>query len=77
MPKLIVPSSFLCDCGYQCDFCETTVKEMVALSLKRNREQELVADDDQHGVIFSKGQWVELRCPIHGLLDVPKNMRRL
>jgi hypothetical protein len=61
MPKEIYPSSYICDCGYQCDFSESTVKEVRAASMKRR--QELIADDGQHGVTLDHGKMVSLYCP--------------
>jgi len=66
MPEWIYPSSYLCDCGRQCDFCENTIKEMREVSLKRKKEQVLGADDGQHRVVFHKGMWVALICPKKG-----------
>ena len=62
MPQEIFPSSYVCDCGYQCDFSPGTVREVKAASMKRRRG--LIADDRQHGVIFDHGEWVALYCPM-------------
>jgi hypothetical protein len=61
MPKEIFPSSFLCDCGYQCDFFENTVREIKRLSMKRR--QRLGAGDDRHTVVFEGGKMVDIICP--------------
>jgi hypothetical protein len=61
MPKEIHPSSFVCDCGYQCDFSEGTVNEVNAASMKRR--QALIADDGLHEVLFDQGEMVGLYCP--------------
>ena len=66
MPKPMYPSSYLCDCGYRCDFCENTILEMLELSQRRKKEQCLVADDNEHEVVFHKGEWVALVCPKKG-----------
>lgn len=61
MPKEIFPSLYICDCGYECDFSESTVREVKAASMKRR--QALIADDGQHEVILDHGEMVALRCP--------------
>jgi hypothetical protein len=61
MPQEIYSSSFICDCGYQCDFSESTVSEIKAASMKR--KQALIADDGLHEVIFDHGQMVVVHCP--------------
>ncbi len=61
MPEEIYPSTYVCNCGYRCEFSENTIREIKAASMKRR--QELVADDDQHGVIFDHGEMVALYCP--------------
>jgi len=61
MPQEIYPSSYVCDCGYQCEFSEGTVNEVKAASMKRR--QTLIADDGLHEVIFDLGEMVGLRCP--------------
>ena len=61
MQKEIYPSSYVCDCGYQCDFSESTVREVKAASMKR--KQELIADDGLHGVILDRGEIVAMYCP--------------
>jgi hypothetical protein len=66
MPVWIYPSSYLCDCGYRCDFFEKTIHEMTEMSLERRSEQALSADDGQHRVVFHNGQWVALICPVGG-----------
>ncbi len=66
MPKQMDPSSFLCVCGYSCDFCINTIFEMKELSQRRKKEQCLVADDNEHEVVFHKGKWVALVCPKRG-----------
>jgi hypothetical protein len=61
MAKEICPSSYVCDCGYQCDFFENTVREMKQLSARR--PQRLGADDGRHVVVFDQGRMVDLICP--------------
>jgi hypothetical protein len=61
MPQEIFPSSFICDCGYECDFSESTVREVKGASLKR--KQALIADDGLHEVIFDHGEMVAMYCP--------------
>jgi hypothetical protein len=61
MPQEILPSSYVCDCGYRCEFSEGTVNEVRAASMKRR--QTLIADDGQHEVIFDHGVMVDVCCP--------------
>ncbi len=61
MPQEIYPSSYVCDCGYRCEFSESTVIEVRAASMKRR--QALIADDGQHEVSFDLGEMVGLYCP--------------
>jgi len=61
MPTEIHPSSYVCDCGYRCEFSIGTVSEVRAASFKR--KQALIADDGQHEVIFDQGVMVTIRCP--------------
>ena len=61
MAQEIYPSSYVCDCGYRCEFSENTVREVKGASLKSR--QELIADDGQHGVIFDHGKMIALYCP--------------
>lgn len=70
MAKRIVPSSFLCDCGYQVDFFERTVWEMEASSRRAKKPQTIGADDDRHGVIFEKGRSVAVVCPTLGRCEL-------
>ncbi len=60
MPQEIFPSSYVCDCGYKCEFSEGTVSEVRATSMKRR--QALIADDGQHAVIFDRGVMVDIHC---------------
>jgi len=61
MPQEIYPSSYVCDCGYRCEFSESTVTEVKAASMRYR--QALIADDGQHDVLFDLGEVVGLRCP--------------
>jgi len=63
MPKLIYPSSYLCDCGFRCDFFENTIREITEVSRRRPKKQYLIADDNQHEVVFHKGEWIGIICP--------------
>jgi hypothetical protein len=62
MPKEIFPSSYLCDCGHQSDFCENTIRQAKAMSHRR-----LIRLGDsapsEHTVVFHKGQMVDIICP--------------
>lgn len=61
MPRHICPSSYVCDCGHEIHFCESTVWEMQKISLRRRSG--VGEGDDRHGVIFDKGEWVAIFCP--------------
>ena len=61
MPKEIPPSSYVCDCGQQSDHFERTIWELEDLSLKRR--QVLIAEDDEHEIIFENGEFVAMWCP--------------
>ena len=61
MPKEIYPSSYVCDCGYRCEFSENTINELKAASIKR--KQALIADDGLHEVIFDHGGMIAVYCP--------------
>lgn len=71
MPKEIYPSSYVCDCGYQCDFSENTVNEIRAASMKR--KQALIAYDGLNEVIFDHGRMIVLFCPRE---KTPKGKKR-
>jgi Cft2 family RNA processing exonuclease len=70
MPKEIYPSSYLCDCGYQSDFCENTVTEMKQASMRR--QQRLGSDDGKHVVVFNGGEMTAVWCP-KLCKDIPAN----
>ena len=61
MSKEIFPSSFECDCEYQSDFFESTVREMKAMSHKKKVRLGDAAPEE-HMVVFHKGEMVELLC---------------
>jgi hypothetical protein len=61
MPKEIYPSSYICDCGYECDFSENTITEIKAASIKQ--KQGLIADDGIHEVVFDHGEMIAIFCP--------------
>jgi hypothetical protein len=43
MPKEIFPSSYRCDCGYQSDHFENTIRELKQVSI---RSQQRLGSDD-------------------------------
>jgi len=68
MPKEIFFSSFLCDCGHQIDFSETTVGELKQMS-KRKRQWLIETCDDpaeEHVIVFDGGKMVDILCPQDG-----------
>ncbi len=62
MARAIDVSSYLCDCGYEADFFENTIREMKRMSLKKRVR--LVEED--HAIVFDKGKAVEMVCPQKG-----------
>ena len=72
MPKEIYPSSYLCDCGYQSDFFENTVKEMKQASLKMT--QRIGSDDGKHLIVFKGGEMTAIWCPKVGK-EIPSNKK--
>ncbi len=62
MPQEIFPSSYVCDCGLQSDHFENTIRDLKELSMKR--PQTLIAEDDAHEIIFGKGEFIAMWCPL-------------
>ena len=62
MPKEIFPSSYLCDCGHQSDFFESTIREAKAMSLRRVIHLGDSAPNE-HTIVFYKGKMVDIICP--------------
>ncbi len=62
MPKKIFPSSYECDCGHQSHFFENTIREIKAMS---RRKQVRLGDSepDEHIIAFYKGEMVDIICP--------------
>ena len=61
MPEEIYPSSYLCDCGYEAEHGENTIRELKRDSERRPRT--LQADDGKHEIIFEDGEMVAMYCP--------------
>ena len=61
MPRIIEPSSFVCDCGAESHHFENTIREMKEMS--RRGRHALVADDREHTIIFHHGAFVGMWCP--------------
>ena len=68
MPKEILFSSYLCDCGHQIDFSENTVSEVKQKSQrKRQWLIETCADRaEEHVIVFDGGEMVDILCPNDG-----------
>jgi hypothetical protein len=62
MAKEIIPSSYRCDCGHKSNFFENTVREMEKMS-KKKRVRLGDSADDEHTIVFYKGEAVEILCP--------------
>jgi hypothetical protein len=58
----IFPSSYRCDCGHESDFFENTVREMEKMS-KKKRVRLGDSAEDEHTIVFYKGEAVEILCP--------------
>jgi hypothetical protein len=73
MAKQIDISSFECDCGHQSHFFENTIREMLKMSARRGANEIGLGSSDPppHGIIFSRGQVVAIKCiwgpaaPVH------------
>jgi hypothetical protein len=62
MATEIFPSSFRCDCGHESDFFEDTVREMEKMS-KRKRVCLSDGEDNEHTIVFYRGNAIEILCP--------------
>jgi len=62
MAREIDISSYKCDCGYEANFFENTIREMKCMSLKKRAR--LVEED--HAIVVDKGKAVEMICPQKG-----------
>lgn len=62
MAKLLIPSSFECNCGHESNFFESTVREMETIS-KRKKIRLSDGENDNHTIVFDKGNAVEIICP--------------
>jgi hypothetical protein len=74
MPKEIYPSSYVCDCGYESDHFEDTIRDLKRLSLKMR--QCLRADDGAHRIIFDGGKMTAMWCPKVGKEIPVANVRQ-
>ena len=68
MPEEIIPSSFRCDCGFQSDHGENTIRELKERSLRM--PQCLDAEDNEHEIVFHRGRMTSMWCPNIGK-DLP------
>ncbi len=57
-----LPSSFICDCGFEAHFFENTINEMKRMSLKKK----VSIGEGKHGIVFHKGKAIEMICPKMG-----------
>jgi len=63
MAMRLIPTSYRCDCGHESHFCENTVKELEAKSL---RKKQCLVDSDreaEHRIEFSGGEAAAVLCP--------------
>jgi hypothetical protein len=64
MARLVVPSSFECDCGHQSHFCEGTVRDMEADSGRRRKPMLLLdSEAEEHAIEFEGGVATADICP--------------
>jgi hypothetical protein len=64
MARLLIPSSFECDCGHQSHFCEGTVREMEAGSRRGRKVIHLLdSEADEHAIEFRNGRAMAVICP--------------
>ena len=63
MPREIIPSLYECDCGHQSHFFENTIREMKEMSHKKRVQLGDSADDDEHWIVFYKGEIADIICP--------------
>ncbi len=55
MAKEIFPSSYKCDCGYECHFFESTIEEMKKMS-KKKQVRLCDSEDAEHTIVFVRGK---------------------
>ena len=63
MPREIFPSSYECDCGHQSDFFENTISEIKKMSYKKKVRLGDSDGEDEHWIIFYKGEMLDIICP--------------
>ena len=62
MAKTIFPSSYECNCGHESHFFEGTIWDMQKMS-RNNKKEVVLADDNDHKIIFKGGVAVAVVCP--------------
>jgi hypothetical protein len=72
MAKQVDTSSFKCDCGHESYFFENTIREMSQMSARRGSLEAGLGSSEppEHGIIFSRGQVVAIKCPKLGRLPI-------
>lgn len=78
MPKEILFSSYLCDCGREIDFSENTVAEVKQKS-KRKRQWLIETCNDpaeEHVIVFDGGKMVDILCSNEGRRDKKSKFTR-
>ena len=64
MARLLIPSSFECDCGHRSHFFENTVREMEADSRRGRKLIHLLdSEADEHAIEFRNGRAMAVICP--------------
>jgi len=68
MPKEILFSSYLCDCGHEIDFSENTVDEVKQKSQKKRQWLIETCSNpaEEHVIIFDHEKMVDILCPKEG-----------
>jgi hypothetical protein len=65
MAREIYPSSYECECGHLSHFFENTIREAKARS-QRKPLRLLEGENDEHAIVFHRGEMVEVLCPRAG-----------
>ncbi len=71
MARLIIPSSFECDCGHQAHFGENSIREMEEESRRARRPIRIIdSEDDKHAIEFFQGEATAVICPRLGRCEI-------
>lgn len=69
--RLLIPSSFECDCGHQSHFFERTISEVEADSRRGRKLARLLdSESDEHAIEFRNGRAIAVICPKLGRCEM-------